>query len=301
MRIGVTGSTGLIGTAVTAALAARGDDVVRFVRPETPPTTGLRIRWNPARGDVDGDDLAAVGQLDGVIHLAGTGIADHRWSSSYRAHIMTSRTAATSLLVTIASRLPGGIATLVSGSAIGYYGDGGTAVLDERAPSGEDYVAEVCRAWEAAAAPVTTQGTVVSYARTGIVMTPAGGALGKLLPLFRWGVGGRLGSGRQWMSPISMADEVRALLFMLDTRLSGPVNIVAPEPCTNAALTTALGAQLRRPTLVAVPAPAMRAVLGTECANATVLTSQRVVPTVLLEHGFTFQSPTIAAILRDVL
>jgi len=301
VRIGVTGSTGLIGTALVASLEARGDTVVRFVRPDSSPTSGERVRWNPRTGDVDESDLTRVRGLDGIVHLAGAGIADHRWSAKYRSEILQSRTSSTGLVVEIASRLPSGLATLVSGSAIGYYGNGGDAELSESSPTGTDYVAEVCRAWEAAAAPLRDQGTHVSFARTGIVMSRNGGALAKLLPLFAFGLGGSLGNGRQWMAPISITDEVRALLFALDQRLEGPVNLVAPTPCTNRELTKALGAALRRPSFLRVPSTAMKLVLGTECADATVLTSQRVVPTALTEAGFTFTSNTIAAILADVL
>jgi len=301
MRIGITGSTGLIGSQVVAALQARGDEIVRFVRPDTKAVAERTVRWNPRLGDVDETDLANVGGLDGIIHLAGAGIADRRWTPTYRAEILSSRTTTTSLLAEIASRLPDGLPTLVSGSAIGYYGNGGDRVLDEAAASGTDYVAEVCRAWEDAAQPLTAAGTHVSFARTGIVLSPRGGALAKLLPIFRLGVGGQIGNGRQWMSPIAIDDEVAALLFALDTRMTGAFNVVAPEPCTNKDFTKALAKHLHRPGLFPVPIAAMKLVLGTECADNTVLTSQRVVPTALLEQGFTFRATNIAEMLRAVL
>ena len=301
MRIGVTGSSGLIGTALVAALRQRGDEVVRFIRPSSTTTSETHIRWNPSTGDVDERDLARVGGLDGIIHLAGAGIADRRWSPSYRAEIMNSRTATTSMVVAVAKALPDGLATLVSGSAIGFYGSRGDETLRETSAPGSDYVAEVCRAWEAAAAPLVAEGTAVSLARTGIVLSKNGGALAKMLPLVRLGLGGTLGSGSQWMSPISLEDEVRALLFALDHRLHGPLNLVAPTPCTNKELTKALGHALHRPTVLPVPAPALSLVLGKECAANTVLASQRVVPDALIAVGFTFTAPDIATILQRVL
>ena len=301
MRIGVTGSSGLIGTALVSALRQRGDEVVRFIRPSSSTTTETHVRWNPATGDVDERDLARIGGLDGIIHLAGAGIADHRWSASYRAEIMNSRTATTSMVVAVAKALPDGLATLVSGSAIGFYGSRGDETLRESSAPGTDYVAEVCRAWEAAATPLVADGTAVSLARTGIVLSKNGGALAKMLPLVRLGLGGTLGSGNQWMSPISLEDEVRALLFALDNRLHGPLNVVAPTPCTNKDFTKALGRALHRPTVLPVPAPALSLVLGKECAANTVLASQRVVPDALVAAGFTFTVPDVASILSRVL
>jgi uncharacterized protein (TIGR01777 family) len=301
VRIGVTGSTGLIGAAVVAALRGRGDEVIRFVRPSSAPVDGSVVRWDPVAGTFDDDDLAAVGGLDGVIHLAGAGIADRRWSSSYRSLILTSRTTSTATIASLATRLPDGLPTLESGSAIGSYGSRGDEVLDEHSSNGADYLASVCAAWEAAAASAESAGTHVSHARTGIVLSPQGGALKKLLPLFRAGIGGQLGNGRQWMSPISLDDEVRALLFLLDGRHQGAFNLVAPEPCTNRHFTKALGSATHRPSFAAVPAVAMKVVLGAECASETVLASQRVVPTALLNAGFTFTGPTIETALTTVL
>jgi uncharacterized protein (TIGR01777 family) len=301
MRVGVTGSTGLIGTAVVSALRERGDDVVRFVRPSTSSITETHIRWNPATGDVDESDLARIGGLDGVIHLAGAGVADHRWTPTYKNQILRSRTDSTTLLASIASTMPGGIATVVSGSAIGFYGSRGDDVLRETSAPGTDFLAQVCQAWEAATAPMVAAGAAVSLARTGIVLARRGGALAKMLPLARCGLGGKLGSGSQWVSPISLEDQVRALLFALDNRLSGPLNLVAPTPCTNEDLAKSLGRQLHRPAVMAVPSVALRTVLGSECAQVTVLASQRVVPDALTAAGFTFRAETVADILKSVL
>lgn len=301
MRVGVTGASGFIGSAVCRALGARGDEVVRFVRPQTSTSAGPVIRWDPSRGEVDEGDLAAVGSLDGVIHLAGAGIADHRWSPAYRASVLESRTTSTALLVQALRHLAQPPATVVSGSAIGYYGSRGDEVLTETSTPGNDYVAEVCQAWESAAAPLVGDGIAVSFARTGIVLGPEGGVLGRLLPLFRFLLGGDLGSGRQWMSPIALADEVAALLWALDGKVTGPFNVTAPSPCTNHEFTKALASQVHRVAVAKVPAAVMRLAMGTELANNTVLASQRVVPEVLLASGFQFTASDITSILRTVL
>src|ERR1035437_766913 len=216
MRVGVTGATGFLGTALTSALEARGDDVVRFVRPSSTKVTGATIRWDPERALIDEGDLAAVGGFDAVVNLAGTGIASHRWSADYRRGVMTSRTSATTLLVEGLTSVTSGVAVLVNGSAIGYYGNRADESLTETSSSGTDYVADVCREWEAAAAPFAATGASLSLIRSGIVLGPGGGVLDRLLPLFRAGLGGVIGSGRQWTSSISLHDEVSALLWLID-------------------------------------------------------------------------------------
>ncbi len=301
MRVGVTGATGFLGRALVDALHERGDEVVRFVRPSSPAAPGPIVRWDPARGDLDHDALASWGGFDAVVNLAGTGIATHRWSPSYRAGVKTSRTAATTLLVEALTTLTAGVAVLVSGSAIGYYGDRGEEVLTEASGVGHDYVAEVCRDWEAAATPLASTGTNVALLRTGIVMGRDGGVLERLVPLFRAGLGGVIGSGRQWMSPVSLRDQVAAMLWIIDHRLSGPVNVTAPEPCTNRELTRALARALHRPALVRVPSLALKVALGTELAANTVLTSQRVVPRALEESGFRFGARDVAAVVASAL
>ena len=301
MRVGITGSTGFLGTALARALAARGDDVVRFVRPSSSDVAGAIVRWDPERGLLDEADLKAVGGFDAVVNLAGTGIASHRWSSDYRRGVMTSRTAATSLLVQGLTSLTSGVAVLVSGSAIGYYGDRGEEILDEGATSGSDYVAEVCREWEAAAAPFAASGASLAVIRTGIVLGPGGGVLERLAPLFRAGLGGVIGSGRQWTSPISLSDDVAAMIWLIDHQLSGAFNLCAPEPCTNREMTKSLARALHRPSFLRVPTVALRLALGTELANNTLLTSQRVVPHALLESGFRFASSTIDDVVASAL
>ncbi|MBW4030288.1 MAG: TIGR01777 family protein [Acidobacteria bacterium] len=301
MRVGVTGSTGFLGTALSAALEGRGDDVVRFVRPTSTPVAGARVRWDPERSLIDENDLAAAGGFDAVVNLAGTGIASHRWSAPYRRRVLTSRTTATALLVQGLSTLTSGVAVLVSGSAIGYYGDRGEEVLDETSSPGNDYVAEVCREWEGAAAPFARTGASLAFARTGIVLGRGGGVLERLSPLFRAGLGGVIGSGRQWMSPISLADEVAAITWLIDHQLSGAFNLVTPEPCTNRDMTVALARALHRPSVLRVPAFALRLTLGRELADNTVLTSQRVVPTALAASGFTFTSTDITSVVASAL
>src|ERR1019366_4079653 len=250
MRVGITGSTGFLGTALATALEGRGDDVVRFVRPSSNQVAGKTVRWDPERALIDEGDLRSVGGFDAVVNLAGTGIASHRWSTAYRRGVMTSRTSATTLLVEGLTSMKSGVAVLVSGSAIGFYGDRGDEKLSETSSSGTDYVAEVCREWEAAAAPFSATGASLALIRTGILMGRGGGVLDRLLPLFRVGLGGVVGSGRQWTSPISLGDHVAALTWLIDHQLSGLFNLCAPEPCTNRQMTKSLGHALHRPSLV---------------------------------------------------
>jgi uncharacterized protein (TIGR01777 family) len=298
MRVGITGSSGLIGSALVSALRARDNEVVRFVRPTSASDGEPVIRWDPSRQLVDEGDLRRVGGFDAVVHLAGAGIADRRWTTARKQEILTSRTSATSLLVGALGSMATGTPILASGSAIGYYGSRGDEVLDETSSPGDDFLAGVCAAWEAAAAPIAQRGTVVASLRTGIVMSDRGGALKKQLPLFRLGLGGALSSGRQWLSPISLNDEVRAILWVLDHRLAGPVNLVAPQPLTNADFTKSLARLVRRGAWARVPAFALKIALGDELATEAVLASQRVLPKVLLDSGFTFDSADITSILH---
>ena len=301
MRVGVTGSTGFVGTALVDALERRGDDVVRFVRPSSSEVTGRTIRWDPQGGVVDEGDLASVGGFDAVVHLAGTGIASHRWSTSYREGVLTSRTLSTNLLVEALTGMTSGVAVLVSASAIGYYGDRGDEILDESSSSGEDYVAQVCREWESAARPFERTGASLALVRSGIVMGRHGGVLDRLVPLFRAGLAGAIGSGRQWMSPIGLGDEVAVIMWLIDHQRAGTFNLVAPEPCTNAQMTRALATALRRPAVLRVPSLALELALGRELARNTVLTSQRVTPHALLESGFVFAGKNIEEIISSEL
>jgi uncharacterized protein len=300
VRVGVTGSSGFIGTTLVSALRERGDDVVRFVRPGSPHAEPASIRWDPARGLVDDGDLRVVDTLDAVVNLAGAGIADRRWSAQRKEEIRRSRIDATTLLVDVIAG-SSGAACLVSGSAIGVYGPRGDEVLDEASTVGEDFLARVCTEWERATAPLAQRGRSVAHLRTGIVMSSRGGALKKQLPLFRFGLGGVMGDGHQWISPISLRDEVRAIMWLLDTRPSGPFNLVAPAALTNRDFTAALARQLWRPARLRIPAVALDLALGRELVADAVLASQRVVPTALLEGGFIFESPSIETVLASAL
>ena len=301
VRVGVTGASGLIGRSLVAALHERGDSIVTFVRPSTNVATGQVVRWDPARGLIDENDLQRVGGFDAVVHLAGTGIGDRRWTTTRKEEILSSRVASTTLLVEALQVLKQGVTCLASGSAIGWYGSRGDDVLDETSPRGEGFLSNVCQQWEAATSPLQSLATRVAHVRTGIVVSSLGGSLKKQLPLYRFGLGGRLGSGAQWLSPISLFDEVVALLWTIDHQLSGPVNLTCPTPLTNKQFTKDLAHALRRPSLLAVPAPALRLVLGAEMADELVLASQRVMPDVLTSSGFTFRHSDAGAALNWVL
>jgi hypothetical protein len=300
MRVGVTGSSGFIGSTLVAALHERGDDVIRFVRPESPRVNETSIRWDPSRGLVDENDLQRVGAFDAVVNLAGAGIADRRWTSARKEEIRRSRLDTTELLIRILAAEPG-TAFLASGSAIGVYGSRGDESLDESSHIGDDFLARVCTQWEEATAPLELAGTTVAHLRTGIVMSSRGGSLKRQLPLFRFGLGGTLGSGAQWISPISLRDEVRAILWLLDTRPNGPFNLVAPAALTNRSFTSALALALRRPARLRIPSSALQVALGRDLVNEAVLASQRVVPTALVEGGFTFESANIESIISSAL
>jgi uncharacterized protein (TIGR01777 family) len=301
MRVGVTGSTGFIGSALVEALLERGDEVVRFVRPESAATTDAVIRWDPRRQIVDDGDLARVGGFDAVVNLAGAGIADQRWNAARKDELQRSRLDATTLLISTLRSMSSSTPQLLSGSAIGVYGSRGDEVLDESSTSGQDFLAQLCTMWEAASAPLRIQGTVVANLRTGIVMSRLGGALKRQLPLFRLGLGGPLGNGRQWLSPISLRDEVRAILWVIDHRTSGPVNLVCPTPLTNARFARSLARALHRPAIVRTPAAALKVVLGAQLTSEAILASQRVLPTALLESGFVFDHPDATSITTEVV
>jgi uncharacterized protein (TIGR01777 family) len=301
MRVGITGASGFIGTALVTALRERGDIVVPFVRPTTASPGGLVVRWDPSRGLVDEDDLQRAGGFDAVVHLAGAGIADKRWTPERKRVILASRTESTSLLVSALQHMPSGSGFLASGSAIGYYGSRGDEILDESSSRGNGFLADVCVQWEESAAAFVREGAQLALVRTGIVMSRDGGALKKQLPLFRLGVGGPLSNGQQWLSPISLRDEVRAFLWILDRRLTGPVNLVAPEPVKNGNFTKILANEIHRPGFVRVPAFALKIALGSELAIQAVLASQRVLPRNLMESGFTFQNTSSEAIISQAL
>jgi uncharacterized protein (TIGR01777 family) len=290
----VTGSSGLIGSALIEALTRRGERVVRLARPGTSvPGSGpgaahaaVSVDWDPERGTIDRPGLEATGPFDAVVHLAGAGVADRRWNPARKEQILTSRTASTSLLVSTLGELEARPPVLVSASAIGIYGHRGSEELTEVSGRGGGFLADVAAAWEAAAEPAVAAGVRVVNLRTGLVLSTTGGVLAKQLPLFKLGVGGRLGPGTQYQSWISIDDEVAVIeAAIADQSLAGPVNAVAPHPVTNAQFTAALGGALHRPTLATVPAAALRLALGKEMADQTVLASQQVLPAVLPTAG----------------
>ena len=300
MRIAVTGSTGLIGRALVERLEAEGHQVVRLVRPSgsgNPPGASV-VAWDPSQGEID---LVGLEGIDAAVHLAGEPIAARRWSDEQRQRIANSRTQGTALLANALARLDQPPAVLVSASAIGYYGDRGDERLDEASSAGSDFLADVCRHWEASADAAREAGIRVAHPRTGVVLSRSGGALAEMLPFFRLGIGGRIGSGRQWVSWITLHDEVEALLWLLAADVEGPVNLTAPEPVTNRQLTAALGMALRRPTLLPTPKPALWARLGRELTDALLYSSARAEPALLVRRGFRFTHPDIATGLADVL
>ncbi|WP_328401475.1 TIGR01777 family oxidoreductase [Streptomyces sp. NBC_00390] len=295
MRIAVTGSTGLIGTALVHSLRADGHEVVRLVR--RPARAGDEVEWDPDRQYVD---VAGLVGCDGVVHLAGAGIAGRRWTDAYKRQIRDSRVLGTAAIAEAVASLAAPPRVLVCGSAVGFYGDCGDRVLDENSPPGDGFLPKVCVEWEEAAAAAEEAGVRTAFARTGLVVSRRGGAWGRMFPLFKAGLGGRLGDGRQYWSFIALHDEIAALRHILDTEsLSGPVNLTAPNPVTNAEVTAAMGRVLHRPTLFTAPTPALRVVMGELAAE--VLGSQRVLPKRLLESGFTFAFPTVDEAIRAAL
>ncbi|MEU5212321.1 TIGR01777 family oxidoreductase [Streptomyces sp. NPDC020742] len=292
MRIAITGSTGLIGAELVRSLHAEGHDVVRLVR--RAPTAADEVRWDPRAQRVDTAGLAGC---EAVVHLAGAGVGDHRWTAAYKQEIRDSRVLGTRTLATALASMDTPPRVFVCGSAIGYYGDTGARRVDETSPAGSGFLPEVCVAWEQAAKPAQDAGIRTVFARTGLVVARSGGAWGRLFPLFRLGLGGRLGDGSQYWSFISLHDHVRALRHLVDDgELTGPVNLTAPEPVTNREVTAVMGRVLNRPTLCTVPAPVLRIALGEFAGD--VLGSQRVIPRRLLDSGFAYDHPRIAEAVR---
>jgi uncharacterized protein (TIGR01777 family) len=285
MRIVIAGSSGLIGTELVASLRNDGHEVIKLVR--RPPVASSEVYWNPSAGEIDSSALA---ECEVFINLAGAGVGDRRWSKSYKDLIRNSRVDSTLLLAKTAAELKPKV--FIAGSAIGWYGDTADRQVDETSPAGTGFLAEVVVAWEDATKPAREAGVRVVNIRTGLVAAKNGGAWAKLLPLFKLGVGGKLGSGRQYWSFISMRDEISAIKFLIATAaISGPVNLTAPEPATNAQVTKAMSKVFKRPALFPVPAFALKSVLGE--FSQEVLGSSRVIPKVLLENGFTFADPNI--------
>lgn len=291
--VAVTGASGLIGSALVTALRSEGHRVKTLVR--RPPLDPDEVQWQPGRPL----DPAALEGVGAVVHLAGAGVGDRRWTTKYKRLILQSRVDGTDTIARAMAAMPQPPAVLVSASAIGFYGDTGDRAVDESAPQGEGFLADVVAQWEAAADPARQAGIRVVHPRTGLVVSSRGGAWARLFPFFKAGIGGRLGSGRQYWSWISLRDEIAALQHLLVTDLAGPVNLTAPEPVTNAAVTVAMGEALRRPAVLPVPALALRIYSGE--FSSDVLGSLRVLPARLEESGFHWRDRNVLDATRAAL
>jgi len=297
MRVAITGASGLIGSALTAALAADGQEVTRLVR--RPPQRPGEVRWDPHRADA-GIAVGALDGVDAVVNLSGAPIAGGRWTATRKQVLRASRIQSTTALVSALARAQRPPSVLLSGSAVGWYGATGDREVDESAPSGTGFLADLARDWEAAAEPARQSGLRVATLRSGIVLSRRGGMLGPLLPAFRLGLGARIGDGGQYISWISVTDHVAAVRFLLDhADIDGPVNLTAPAPVTNEEFTAGLAGALRRPALLRIPAPLVRAGLGE--LSGELLGSQRVLPGRLLAAGFAFRHPDLASALKAEL
>jgi uncharacterized protein (TIGR01777 family) len=289
MRIAVTGSSGLVGSALVPSLVSAGHEVVRLKRPE---------QWDPDRGTIDASVFSGA---NAVVHLAGENIASGRWTAARKQQILDSRVNGTKLIAETISRIDPPPRVLVSASATGYYGDRGSEVLREESPSGNGFLSEVCRQWEAATGAATRQGMRVVHLRTGLVLSAHGGAIGKMLFPFKFGVGGKIGSGNQYWSWISLDDVCSAIVHCIQAAgLHGPVNIVSPSPVTNFEFTKTLGRILRRPTIFPLPVFAARLAFG-EMADALLLASARVEPTKLIASRFVFKHKELQPTLQYLL
>jgi uncharacterized protein (TIGR01777 family) len=289
-QVAVTGSSGLIGSALVGQLRAEGYEVKKIVR--RPVRNNDEVFWNPSVGEID---LAPLSQVDAIIHLAGVGVGDKRWSAAYKSEILNSRLLGTTTIATAAKTL--GVKKFISASAIGYYGETGNRSVSESDRGGEDFLSVVCREWEAAADLAIDIPTI--KLRTGLVLDPTGGALGRMMPIFKFGLGGKLGNGKQWWSWITLHDEIRAIIFLLNSKITGPVNLTSPNPVTNQEFTAALARALNRPAIFPAPAFALRAALGG--FSSEILGSKKIVPKVLTDAGFEFDYPHISAALTALV
>ena len=289
-RIAVTGASGLIGTALVGYLKSQGHTVQRLVRRAA--VSSEEITWDPIAGTVDMEALAGV---DAVIHLAGAGVSDKRWTKKYKSEILNSRLLGTTTIAKAVAIVKPQV--FISASAIGWYGESGNRAVIESDRVGDDFLAAVCHEWESAADLAGDVRTV--KLRTGLVLDPTGGALGKMLPLFRFGLGGKLSNGKQWWSWITLHDQIRAIAFLLENKVSGPVNLTSPNPVTNSEFTAGLARAMHRPALFPVPAFELKIVLGG--FSAEVLGSKKVMPQALTEAGFTFDYPHISSALEKLV
>jgi len=289
-RVAITGASGLIGSALVGHLKAEGYTIQKLVRRK--PIATDEVQWDPIKGTVD---LAALEGVDAIIHLAGAGVGDKRWSRKYKAEILNSRLLGTTTIATAVSQLQPDV--FISGSAIGWYGDTGNRSMNESDRSGDDFLASVCLQWEAAADIAEKVRTV--KIRTGLVLDPTGGALGRMMPLFKMGLGGKLGNGKQWWSWITLHDQVKAMSYLLEKDIEGPVNLTAPNPVTNSEFTAALARALKRPALFPAPAIALKLALGG--FSSEILGSKKILPEVLTSAGFTFDFPHLGAALEELV
>ncbi len=296
MDVAITGASGLIGSALADALRGRGDRVVTVGR-----GSDADARWDPMAGTIDGDALEGV---DAVVHLAGESLGERKWTPEQKERILESRVRGTQLAATTIAELARRPRVLVSGSAVGFYGDRGDEILTEASPPPPpgNFLSEVCVAWEAATAAAESAGIRTVHLRTGIVLSKEGGALARMLTPFRLGLGGRIGSGRQYMSWISITDEVGAILHAIDTEtLHGPLDATGPKPVTNAEFTKALGAAVHRPTVLPTPLTPLKVLYGAELVQRVLVEGQRVLPRALEASGYAFTHPTLEAALTAVL
>ena len=289
-RIAISGASGLIGTALVGHLKSEGHTVQRLVR--RTPITADEVQWDPQTSYVD---LTALEGVDAIIHLAGVGVGDKRWTKKYKSEILNSRLLGTSAIAKAVAELKPQV--FISASAIGWYGESGNRAVVESDRVGDDFLAAVCREWESAADLAGDIRTV--KIRTGLVLDPTGGALGKMLPLFRLGFGGKLGSGKQWWSWITLHDQIRAIVFALENPISGPVNLTSPNPVTNQEFTSALARALHRPAVFPAPAFALKLALGG--FSSEILGSKKVIPHLLHEAGFTWDYPHITEALNQLV
>lgn len=289
-RIAITGASGLIGAALVGYLKSEGHTVQRLVR--RAPVSPDEVQWDPKTGFVDLEPLRGV---DAIIHLAGVGVGDKRWSKKYKAEILNSRLLGTTAIAHAVTELKPQV--FISASAIGWYGESGNRAVVEADRAGDDFLAAVCREWEGAAD--LAEGVRTVKLRTGLVLDPTGGALGRMLPLFRFGLGGKLGNGKQWWSWITLHDQIRAIAFLLEHPISGPVNVTAPNPVTNREFTSALARAMHRPALFPAPAIALKIALGG--FSSEILGSKKVLPNALTEAGFEWDYPHISSALSALI
>ena len=289
-KIVVTGASGLIGSALCAQLKSDGHQVIKVVRRAA--RVSDEVSWNPLKAEID---LAGLEGADAVFHLAGAGVGDKRWSAAYRSEILNSRLLSTTTIANACEQIQPEV--FISASAVGYYGETGDRSVTETDRGGEDFLSIVCREWELATNQAPSVRTV--KLRTGLVLDPTGGALGRMLPIFKFGLGGKLGSGKQWWSWITLHDQIRAMIFLMNSKIEGPVNITSPNPVTNQEFTAALARALKRPAIFPAPAFALRAALGG--FSSEILGSKKVIPKILLENEFEFDYPHLLEALTALV